>query len=156
MAGESEIDILKEFFLRVEDSLIQDAASKGQKFPVSSLHFAVDANGGELYGARYIKYLISGRGPGKQPPVQNMRDWVSKNPDVLDRLRQIYKYITAEQAAFLIGRKIGREGTDIYQGKKPGVDLRGSLEKHMPDLLESIGRATVFKIAAELRAAIKV
>lgn len=147
-------DALQEFFFKVIDSIIQDAAAKGQKIP--EIWFEIDSQGnGIMMGPAYFKYLIHGRPPGKQPPVQKMIDWLVVNPDIVSRLQQVYKYLTAEQAGFLIARKIGREGTDIWQGKKPGIDLVGSLEKHMPDLLANIAQAEVFRIATQLRKAVK-
>lgn len=156
MAGGNAIESLKDFFLKATDSFIQDAASKGQKIPIQSLHFAVDANGGEMYGAHYIQYLIVGRGPGKQPPPEAMTKFVRDTPDLLAAMENRFPGITAAQAGYLIGRKIGRFGTDIYQGKKPGVDLLGSMEKHMPQLLKDLGEDAVREVVTELRNAIKI
>lgn len=148
-------DILKDFFLRVIDGLVKDANEKSQKIPVKSLRFEADDKGGELYAADYFKYLVTGRGPGKFPPPDRMTDWVNANPDVLERARQTYKYITAQQLGFLIGRKIAREGTDIYQGKKPGIDLLGVIDEQIPELKRQLGMTEIKKIATDLQQAIK-
>jgi len=148
-------DALKEFFLRFTEDLIKEAAAKNQKIPVSSLRFEVDELGGEYFAADYLKYLVTGRGPGKFPPPDKMTDWVNANPDVLERARQVYKYLTAQQLGFLIGRKIAREGTDIFTGKKQGIDLLGVLDKNMPELLEQLARNEVIKFATDLKQAVK-
>lgn len=148
-------DSLKDFFLRFTEDLIKEATAKNQKIPVSSFRFEVDEIGGEFYAADYLKYLVTGRGPGKFPPPDKMTDWVNANPDVLERARQVYKFLTAEQLGFLIGRKISREGTDIFSGKKEGIDLLGTLEKNMPELLEQLARNEVIKFATDLKAAVK-
>ena len=124
----SNTDSLKDFFDRLTEGLIKEAESKGQKIPVSSFRFEVDETEGVMFAADYFKYLIYGRGPGKFPPPDKMTDWVTANPDFLARAQQVYKYLTAQQLGFLIGRKISREGTDILTGKKIGIDLLGVME----------------------------
>lgn len=145
-------DSLKEFLVKTIDGLQADAASKGQKIP--SVRYEADEISGALISADYFKYLIYGRGPGKFPPPDNMTDWVSNNPDVLDRAKQVYKSITAQQLGFLIGRKIAREGTDIFTGKKKGIDLLGVMDKNMPELLKQLAKNEAVKIATELQSAV--
>src|SRR5687767_4831819 len=118
-------DVLKEFFLKVVDGLAKDAAAKGQKAPINALRYEVDSISGILYAPDYFKYLLYGRGPGKAPPPERMTAWVESNPDLLARAKEVYKYITSQQLGYLIGRKIAKEGTDIFTGKKPGIDLLG-------------------------------
>lgn len=153
--AQTNTDSLTEFFLRVTAGLVDDAAAKGQKIPVSSLRHEANEEGGVYFAADYFKYLIYGRGPGKFPPPDKMTAWVEANPDVLARAKQVYKYLTAQQLGFLIGRKIAKEGTDIYSGKKQGIDLLGVMEKNMPDLLKALTRNEISKIATDLRSAIK-
>lgn len=148
-------DSLKDFLKRVTDGLIKDAESKNQKIPVSSIRFEADELGGSMYAAHYFKYLIYGRGPGKAPPPDTMLAWVQGNPDVLERAKQVFKYITEKGLAYIVGQKIAREGTDIYSGKKPGIDLLGVMEDSMPELLKQLQRNEVVRIATDLRSAIK-
>lgn len=149
------IDILKEFFNRTIAGLAADAAAKGQKFPVSKLRFEADETSGSLIGPDYVQYLFYGRGPGKFPPPDKMTEFVEANPDMLDRAREVYKKITSQQLGYLIGRKIAREGTDIFSGKKPGVDLLGVMEANTPELFKQLARNEALKIATELRSVIK-
>lgn len=149
------IDALKEYFLRFEEDLINEAAAKGQKIPVSSFRFEVDAKGGRFFSAHYMKYIIAGRGPGGFPPVDKMREWVEGNPDVLANARRVWESITVNQLAYLIGRKIARQGTDVFLGRKPGIDLIAVVDKHMPELKEALGKAEIKSIATSLKSAIK-
>lgn len=151
----SNTDSLREYFLKLTDGLIQDAAAKQQKIPVSSFRFEVDEVSGTMYAADYFKYLIYGRGPGKAPPPDNMLAWVQGNPDALARAKQVFKYITEKGLAYIVGQKIAREGTDIYSGKKEGIDLLGVMEKNMPSLLEALARNEIMKVATDLRSAMK-
>lgn len=150
----STTDILKQFFLNVIEGLRQDAESKGQKFPIDKLRFEADDHSGQLFGPHYVQYLFYGRGPGKAPPPDAMTKFVEGNPEILQRAKQVYKYITSQQLGYLIGRKIAREGTDIYSGKKPGVDLLGTIDKSMPELMQTLAKNEALKIATELRSAI--
>lgn len=151
----SNTDSIKEFFLKFEEGLIKEAAVKNQKIPVSSFRFEADETGGQFWAADYLKYLVTGRGPGKFPPPTKMLEWVQANPDVLERARQTYKYLTAKGLAFLIGRKIANEGTDIFTGKKQGIDLLGVLDENMKELLAQLARNEVVKIATDLKNAVK-
>lgn len=58
----------------------------------------------------YWKYVEEGRGPGKFPPPDKIRNWIEVKPVNLSPLSN-GKTPTVEQAAFLIGRKIAQEGT---------------------------------------------
>lgn len=59
----------------------------------------------------YWKYVENGRGPGKFPPPDKIRDWIEVKPVNLQPLSN-GKTPTVEQATFLISRKIAREGTE--------------------------------------------
>lgn len=150
----SNTESLKNFFLRLTEGLIKEAASKNQKIPVSSLRFEVDETEGIYFAADYFKYLIYGRGPGKFPPPAKMEEWVIANPDVLSRARHVYRSLTEKQLGFLIGRKIAREGTDIFSGKKQGIDLLGVMEANMPTLLKELAKNEAIKIVTDLKQAI--
>lgn len=151
----SNSDSLKDFFLRVIDGLRQDAESKGQKFPADKLRFEADDRGGQLYGPHYVQYLFTGRPPGKAPPPDAMTAFVDSNPEILVRARAVFGRITSQQLGYLIGRKIAREGTDIYSGKRPGIAFLETLEKSSPDLLKALAKNEAIKVATDLRSAIK-
>lgn len=151
---ESNTDILKKFFLDAIEGLRKDAEAKGQKFPIDKLRFEADEISGKIYAPHYVQYLFTGRPPGKQPPPDVMTNWAEANPDILDRARQVYRNLTAKQLGFLVGRKIAREGTDIYSGKRPGIDLLGVLDENMPQFMKDLAKNELMKIATELRSAI--
>ena len=148
-------DLLKEFFLRVIDGIAKDADAKGQKIPLSKLRFEADEQHGQLLGPHYMPYLFYGRGPGTSPPPDAMTAFVESNPDMLARAREVYKYLTAQQLGFLIGRKIAREGTDIYTGKKPGIDLLGVMDDNMPEFLKQLAKNEALKVATDLHSVLQ-
>lgn len=86
-----------------------------------------------LYGNDYIYFLDQGRSPGKFPPVQNIQEWVRSQLGISDEKE-------VKQVAFLVGRKIANEGTDIFRNKSKGIRLGelveetlNELEKELPD-----------------------
>lgn len=148
-------DALSIFFDNVIEGLKEDAQSKNQKIPVSSFRHEQNAEGGKLYSADYFQYLIYGRSPGKFPPPEKMLDFVESTPDILARAKQQFQYITEQGLAYLIGRKLAKEGSDIYSGKKPGIDFLGVMEKNMPELLKQLAQGEALKFATELRSALQ-
>lgn len=56
----------------------------------------------------YWKYVEYGRRPGKMPPIDNIKEWIKVKQIIPDA--RTGKIPSAEQLAFLIARKIGREG----------------------------------------------
>lgn len=87
----------------------------------NSLKFEITDKGIRIFSdmpGRPFNYLFTledGRKPGKMPPVQNIQQWLEQRginpPD-----------ISQKSLAFLIARRIGREGSTIYRkGGKSGV-----------------------------------
>jgi len=130
------------------ENIIKDLAAENAKVPVSQMRVEANNIEGNLFAPDWIQYMIYGRGPGKQPPPDRMLSWVKSNPEFLN------SDISEKSLAFLIGRKIGREGTDIFQGKRKGLDLLGVMEKNLPALLKDLGEEEVLKIQTSLSKAI--
>lgn len=147
-------EIVAEYLNRIKDGIIADAESKSQKIPVSSFRVESISFGGKLYAADYFKYLVTGRGPGKRPPPDKMLKFVQDNPQMLEEARKVFKNISENSLAFLIGRKIGREGTDIFTGRKPGIDLKGAVEGPMEEFLQRIAYHEALNVAGEIREAV--
>lgn len=59
----------------------------------------------------YWYYVEHGRRPGKFPPVNKIKDWIRVKP-VTPYADSKGRIPTVDQLAFLIGRKISKEGTD--------------------------------------------
>lgn len=148
-------DALQAYFDRVVDGLKQDASAKNQKIPVSSFETQITPRDGKLLGAHYFKYLVLGRGPGKAPPPDAMTAFVESNPELLVSAQAAFNKITAKQLGYIIGQKIAREGTDIFQGKKPGIDFIGVMESNLEGLLEDLAVIELAKIETALQSTIK-
>jgi hypothetical protein len=130
---ESIIKILN----RVKDQIIQEYNQKGIR---ASGKFERNITVGRqgrykvvLTLPSYSQYIMKfksnkgGRGPGSQPPPRILEQWVK------DKGLKLRDFITGrfvantetnyKKAAYLIGRKIARQGTDIHKGKRQPIDL---------------------------------
>ena len=71
-----------------------------------------------MYGNHYVEQLVNGREPGTFPPVAAIEKWIEeKGIAAID--------ISVSSLAFLIARKISREGTEYF--KQGGTDLIDSV-----------------------------
>ena len=72
----------------------------------------IDYNGDKLIISLmlepYWKYVEYGRRPGKMPPIDNIKEWIKVKPVIPDA--RSGRIPDDRQLAFLIARKIGREG----------------------------------------------
>jgi len=59
--------------------------------------------------------LEHGRRPGKFPPVTNIRDWVRSKLGIEEN--------KVNSIAYLIGRKIANDGTEVYKDISKGIEL---------------------------------
>lgn len=79
----------------------------------------------------YWKYVENGRGPGKQPPISVIEKWIRIKPIIPNPING--KVPSNKQLAFMIGRKIGRDG---IPGKFPLQNVVKS--SSVDDLVQSI------------------
>lgn len=88
----------------------------------------------------YWKYVEYGRKPGKFPPIDNIKDWIKVKPVIPDARNG--KVPTENQLAFLIARKISREG----------IPARKPIEKTVySDAVESIIQDIKSEIVKQLK-----
>lgn len=116
--------ILVKAFNRIKTEGASDLSSKN--ISKGDLGMEVQSQPGEtkLMGSHYWYYLVCGRKPGKQPPMEAIQEWIRKKG--ISR-----EGISERSLAFLIARKIGRFGTDIYMGKRPAWSLPIIIERNM-------------------------
>lgn len=152
-------ELIQKVLDRIIENIKLDAASKQQRIPINSFRTEITESAtevsGKIYAAHYFRYLVLGRGPGKMPPREKIEVWVDKNPDVLAFFKTIFKNITSKSLAYIIARKIGREGTQIYRGEKPGIDYLGVLERSMPELVAEIARGEAVNILTNLQSKLR-
>lgn len=72
--------------------------------------------------ASYWKYVEYGRRPGKFPPINKILNWIKVKP-VIPRPINGLKPPTEHQLAFLIARKIARDGIKAGNQFKEALDM---------------------------------
>lgn len=99
------------------------------------IDFSSNKMQGSINIASYWKYVEYGRKPGKFPPKDKISEWIEMKP-VIPKPMNGLKAPTKDQLAFLISRKIGREGI------KPGNQLEEALDlvwtKHKQNISKAI------------------
>ena len=145
----------KEAIDKYLQSVADDMKRQNAKTPSSAFRIESTAIEGSLIGPDWFQYFAFGRGPGKQPPPDKMLSWVQRNPEILASAKDRFKYITEKGLAFIIGRKIGREGTNTHKSGIPAVNVIESMERNMPELLQTLTRNEMLKIQTSLSKAIK-
>lgn len=85
-----------------------------------SVDVRVDRLKGTVYAEDYTQQLATGREPGKFPPISSIEQWI------IDKgIQPLDESLTISSLAFLIARKIAREGTEYF--KQGGTDLLESV-----------------------------
>lgn len=110
------LDEIRQDLVKKYDELGMRASSQWER----SLEVEVKDLKGIIYGEPYTEQLVNGRPPGKFPPVAAIRQWI------IDKgINYLGKESNLNSLAFLIARKIAREGTWYF--KKGGTDLISSV-----------------------------
>lgn len=99
---------------------------------------SLEVDGNKLLGANYIYYLDQGRRPGKFPPIRSIQDWI------LNKLG-LDAYGKDKGIAYLVGRKISNEGTDIFKNRAKGIQL----DELVDDMLNELYKELPDEVAAE-------
>lgn len=82
---------------------------------------------GSISLAYYWKYVEYGRRPGKFPPPNKILDWIKIKPVIPRPVNGIKP--TEKQLAFLISRKIARDGIEAGNQFKEALDLTWAKNK---------------------------
>jgi hypothetical protein len=105
----------------IDQQNAQGIRSSGKS--ASSLRTESDSDSGALYGSAYFYQQKHGRKPGKFPPIDDILDWIR-----VKGIRPKDK-ISDRSLAFLIARKIAQSGTDVFQGKRDGLDVEDRIKQ---------------------------
>lgn len=106
--------IASEFIIEYREEILARSLSQSGYLP-DSMQPEVITDDTALYVAialaDYWKWVEKGRGPGKQPPLTKIEDWIERTGLAVSTDAD-GRSISVRSLAFLIARKIGREGTE--------------------------------------------
>lgn len=121
-----EINLLITDLIKKYDELGMRASGKWANSLEDNITQSENGVNIKIYGNDYTYQLVKGRGPGVFPPIKAIDQWIKDKPIISD--------IKPSVLAFLIARKIAREGTEYY--KQGGTDLIESVMT--PERIEKI------------------
>lgn len=133
----------------IREAYIKEQKDKGIRSSgksAESLRISVDSNSGQLTGAKYFIQQTVGRKPGKFPPIDDILDWIRAK-----KISPRDAKTTERQLAFLFARKIAQSGTDIFQGKRPGLDMDEIIKKLVSEFMKSFAKDTKAEIIQSLK-----
>lgn len=106
--------------------LIRDNKKSSGNLIDSIRNYGIRIEGDEIVGeislASYWKYVENGRKPGRMPPVNNIFQWIDKKP-IMPRPMNGLKAPSRKTLAFLIARKIGKEGIKSGNQFQEALDI---------------------------------
>jgi len=111
-----------------------------------SLRVQVGENGAEILQESYGEQLEFGRKPGKQPPSEAIEQWLIAK-GIAARLE---KDISVSSLAYLIARKIGREGWNREQ--HGGTQLISSVvtPERIQRIIDTIGESQLNEFTSKI------
>lgn len=107
-----------------------------------------------MFGVDYAKYLEYGRTAGKFPPRQAIEDWI----EVKKGLPEIF-YEKKKQMAFVIARKIAREGITVPNSRNTGGVISKVVDDFLGndihEMIEELGTLWIPRIQSDIIAIFK-
>lgn len=146
--------ILLEEFTALKSELIQKYDELGMRASgqwADALEVEAKNDTATIYGLEYSQQLESGRLPGKFPPSQAIEQWII-DKGISSRLE---KKISISSLAFLIARKIAREGWKREQ--HGGVELISQVitEERIQKIIDRISEKKIIEFSNEIIGFIK-
>lgn len=117
--ADSPSQILEKEFEAIQRDLIAQYDKLGMRASgqwANTLDTQVTGLSAKIVGQDYTEFLVDGRKPGKFPPIAKIEQWIKDKG-----IKPIEASMKISSLAFLIARKISREGTEYF--KQGGTDL---------------------------------
>jgi hypothetical protein len=142
----SKTEVYEKHMQRLKAGILQRYEQQGRRASgkfADELEVQVSETNAVLLGSPHSRFVERGRGPGKWPPRAAIEQWIEDK----DGLPAIFKE-KKKSFAFLIARKIAREGTQGSDVLETAV--REFLEKELPLMLSEVGAVYANEIRTEL------
>lgn len=146
----TELEVYGAFLKRYVVALQKVQRAKGIRASGRSgdqLRIVTEPKGGAVFGKDYIHFQKVGRRPGKFPPIDAILQWITE--------KGIRADIPERQLAFLIARKISRQGTDIFMKKRPALDMEEELLEARKELVINFGQLKKQELMNNLKQVVK-
>jgi hypothetical protein len=142
-------EILSREFEALKADLITAYDAKGMRASgkfADSLEVRVDGLKAQLWGESYAQQLETGRQAGKFPPIDAIKQWIV-DKGIANRIEG---QISISSLAFLIARKIAREGWKREQFG--GVELISEVitEQRIQKIIDEVGAEQALKYTTEI------
>ena len=144
------MEILSKRFEELKNDLIKSYDQKGMRASgqwADSLEVVQDNPFNvKLLGLEYSEQLEFGRSAGKQPPLKVIEEWIIEK----NIFATVEGNITLSSLAFLIARKIGREGWN--RKGFGGVDLLSDVitPERIQNIINEVGEAQAVVYSTEI------
>jgi DNA-binding XRE family transcriptional regulator len=151
MATVTRKEAITTFMVKVKQAYIEGLRRKNMDASggsADSLKEKSEDNAGQLFGKRSMGALIEGRRPGKQPPLEAIIQWLKDKKTFRIDLE---KGPSLRGLAFIIARKIGKTGTDIYQRKRHALNIDDLIVQAKADLGKAILQIEKEKVIEKLK-----
>lgn len=147
-------EILSKEFEKLKEDLIKAYDAKGMRASgkfADNLEVVVSEDRAILYGENYAQQLETGRKEGKFPPLVDIEQWI-KDKGIAARIEG---QISISSLAFLIARKIAREGWN--RQNYGGVELISEVitDERIQAIINEVGEAQVIKYTSEILRLVK-
>lgn len=144
--AQTQTDAVAKFLKRISDAYIRDQDRKGIRASgrsAASLREVTEPTGGKLFGKGYFHFQKVGRRPGGFPPIDAILNWIED--------KGIQSDISKKSLAFLIARKIARSGTDIFRGKRHGLNVEDEILEARKELVKAIAQIKKNELLEKLK-----
>jgi hypothetical protein len=92
---------------------------------------------GYLKVPSHFHTLVTGRKPGKMPPIEEIAEWI--------KIRGL------DISPWAVAKSIAKKGSLIHQRKKQGVDLRGEINAHREEFLKRVATQMKLNLATKYK-----
>ena len=111
-----------------------------------------EASTATLFTPAHIQFAKYGRGPGKQPPVDEIHAWVSKKRFQFRKPNG--RFMSYESTAWAIAKSIAKKGTSNYVPNAPNA-IEEAFNLHIKTYYEDLNRELFGLFAAEVNSAME-
>lgn len=134
----------KETFVDVAREFIKLVTGELQPFVTEKITVLIDSDSKiSFFTPAHMQFAKYGRGPGKQPPINNIIDFVKKKGI-------IFEDKDAEGTAWAIAKSIAKNGTLNWKPNAPDA-IEEALEKHNEKYIKLVAEFTRKKTLEELQ-----